>query len=52
MPTTSEVRRERAIAALEAASRLYEGKDGTSEMYTRSVLNTAENFLRWLEDKA
>lgn len=52
MASMSEARQERAIAALQAASRLYEGKDGTAQMYPRHVLSAADTFLEWLEKKS
>lgn len=52
MATLSEIRLEQAMAALEAASRLYEGKDGDRMHYTSSVIATADQFLDWLKKRS
>lgn len=42
-------RQERAATALEAASRVYEGKG--DEVSAGEVLGMADRFLRWIEEK-
>lgn len=44
-------RDEKKVVALEAASRIYEGKGGVAYEVPSNVKEYADKFLEWLEDE-